>query len=318
MAQLIKPQIKWTEDKINLLKEEYPLGNKEELSKKLGIKRSTLKDAARRFGVKSQTSSNNFAYAKLLEDFNECWYWQGYIIGDGHIRETGILTITVSEKDKTHLEKLQSFISGKIKNFQKTTGYTTRNYSVFTAHDTDSAIKFLNRYKLSGPKTYNPPDLSCLDDKEKFTSFFIGFFDADGCFDIRQNNKIASLKIEVHLNWKNNLVYIANKLKEYYDIDCSVKQTSRGYVKLLIHKFKFIKLLKIISQNLVIPYMERKWNLVDIHYIPKKFIVEEMYEKISIMLEKNQTWKQIAEELNLSINSLRRRYKKLTNEKFVL
>lgn len=316
MAQLIKPQIKWTEEKIELLRKEYPFGNKKELAKFLGIKYSTLKNAARRFKIKSEKPLRKLAYAKLLEDFDEAVYWQGFIMGDGNILDVGRLTVTLSIKDQEHLESLNNFIPGNIKRYLSKTIYSDGEYIRYTNHDKTTANRFLNRYKLNGPKTYNPPDLSFLDSKSKFLSFFIGLFDADGCFDIRkQKNTVASLKIEVHSSWKPTLELIKYKLKEILNIESSVKDTTRGYGKLTINKFQYIKILKQEAINLKLPILNRKWDNVNLEYTSKKYIVQESLDIIDKMLLEKKSWKDISEYLKLSVNSCRRSYNRLTKNK---
>lgn len=315
MAQLIKPQIKWTVEKIEFLRKEYPLGDKDKLAESLGLTRKSLKYAAARFKVKSLKPRKKLSYSKLLEESNEAWYWQGFIMGDGHIRPSGVLSITLSEKDKGHLENLNKFIPNKIKDIKSETTYAFGNYCLYKMYDVDTALKFLHRYKLTGPKTYNPPDLSCLDSCNKFLSFFMGLFDADGCIGFNKSKNVSSLKIEVHLNWKSVLETIQTKLKTYLNVDSTVRETSRGYVKLMIFKFDFIKLLKETALELNLPYLERKWSNVNLNYICKKHIMENSLDSINKMISGGFNWTQIADVLGLKENTCRRRYRELTKNK---
>ena len=313
MAQLYKPQIQWTPDKISLLREEYPLGDKKLLAEKLGIKYTTLKDAARRFKVKSLTTLTKSQYTSLLSDCDEAYYWQGFIMGDGNISAKERLTITLAIKDDPHLRMLHNFIPGNMKYIELYTGYSNGNYVQYLQHDSITARKFLEKYKLTTNKTVNPPELSCLDTKDSFLSFFIGLFDADGCVDVR-NGYPSALKIEVHANWKYNLEFIQDKLQYWFGIETSISYTSRGYIKLMIYKNNQFKILKKESIILGLPFMKRKWDKIDLSYTPKKYIIAESLSIIRDMILHGKTWKEIGEHLGVKPATCKRRYLCLTSK----
>lgn len=320
MAQLIKPQIKWTEEKIALLRSEYPLGDKKSLAQKLGIKRKTLKSAARNFGVKSLLEVRLNHGKKLLLEESEAYYWQGFIMGDGSVASIGRIGVTLSSKDRNHLEKLYFFMEkGSIKEGKSNTAHGPCEYSSYTCSDRNTAENFIKKYKITQPKTFNPPDISCLNTRETFLPFFIGLFDADGCFDIQKsNNRVRSLKIEIHQNWKPTLEIIKEKLFSYFGIESNVKFTSRGYIKLMVCKFKYLKLLKRLTIEYSLPKLERKWDKIDLNYSAQKNKVEDNLEEIVKMLSENKTWKQISEVIGVAPTSVKRRYFQLTNIRTVL
>lgn len=309
MAQHIKPQIQWTQEKIELLKNEYPLGDKKKLAKILGVKYTALKTAAQRFEVKSLTTKNKFRCTKLLDDSLESTYWQGFIMGDGNVLPVGRFTITLSVKDISHLEKLNKYIPGKLREYETTTSYGFGKYIQYTCSDKINANAFLQKYKLTTSKTTNPPDLSVLNTPESFIAFFVGFFDADGCFDYR-GDKITSLKIEIHKNWTQNLYLIQSKLLDYFGIESSVKATSRGYVKLVIFKNKYIKQLKQIGIDFKLPVLTRKWDSVNLNYTPKKHIFQNSIELIKKWREENKSWKEIANNLGLKERTCKDNFRK--------
>lgn len=315
MAQLIKPQIKWTEEKITLLKQEYPLGDKKSLAEKLGIKRKTLKAAARTFGVKSLLEVRLNHGKNLTTETKEAYYWHGFIMGDGSVTPIGRIGVTLSSKDRSHLEKLHSFMgNGSIKDSKSNTTYGVCEYSSYTCSDRNTAESFIEKYKITQPKTFNPPDISCLDAKETFLPFFIGLFDADGCFDVQKpNNRIRSLKIEIHKNWKPTLERIQKKLMDFFGIESKIRDTSRGYVKLMIFKFKYLKLLKRLAIEYSLPKLERKWDKIDLNYSAQKNKVEDNMEEIIKMLLEGKTWKQISEVIGVTPTTAKRRYFQLTN-----
>lgn len=311
MSQYKKQQIRWTQEKINLLRQEYPSGDKQLLAEKLGISRKCLNYAAKRFKVRSLTKLNKYSFSKLLEDNNISYYWHGFIMGDGNINEKGRLAITLSEKDSSHLYELSKIINCSIKTFEAKTSYTKGKYISLISSDVYAAKDLIKKYKIISPKTYNPPDLSCLVNKNNFISFFIGLFDADGCFDFRKSKVISTLKIEMHSSWENCLQFLSSKLSSYFDIESRVRKTSRGYVKLVITKYKHIQTLKKKAIELNLPILQRKWQDVDIYYVPKKFVLNNSIDKLISMVDNGKSWQDIAIIFGCNVESCKRKYKNL-------
>jgi hypothetical protein len=263
MSQLIKPQIKWTPEKIQLLKDEYPLGDKKMLAENLGLKRSTLKYAAKRFNIKSELDQRGYRAKELLNETLESYYWHGFIMADGHIGTKNTICVTLSNKDNIQLENLKSFLKVDQPIFYREydTTYANNTKSVnLTISDIDTCEKFRILYNIGSRKTLNPPSLNFISDDSKFISFFIGFFDGDGCFDIR-NNKISSMKIECHINWYPTLEYMIDRLM-LIGISATLKTTTRGYACMRIYKQENFKRLKEFITANNIPVMRRKWDKV--------------------------------------------------------
>lgn len=261
MAQLIKPQIKWTAQRIQLLRDQYPLGNKQKLADELKVTKKILSYAARRFGISSQTTLKKLQCSDLIKDNPIAHYWQGFILGDGYISAKGHITITSAEKDSEHLKQIGKLIPGRFKAITHETSYTKGNYLTFDSYDTETAQQLIKKFNIITPKTYNPPDIQCINDYDKFVPFFTGLFDADGCFDVR-NGKAVSLNIEMHSSWKPVLLEIQTKLKTILNINAKVFETAKGYIKMQIFNQETLKTLKqhIIMFN--IPLLERKWNSI--------------------------------------------------------
>lgn len=263
MSQLIKPQIQWTPEKIQLLKDEYPLGDKNQLAKKLGIKRSTLKEAARRFKIKSLIDKRKYKASKLLNDSLESYYWHGFIIADGHIGKRNNIKITVSPKDEGHLIKFRNFLEVEqpIKHNTQNTTYANNTESVtISISDVNACEQLRNLYKVGHTKTINPPNLlKILNDSDKFVSFFFGLFDGDGCF-CMQKSKVVAMKFELHSSWMEVLESIQIALEKHFKIESRISMTSRGYSKLMIYKNENFRKFKNLTLDMNIPVMERKWN----------------------------------------------------------
>ena len=184
-------------------------------------------------------------------------------MGDGNINKNGQLRICLSEKDKEHLHRLSEYIPGKITSKRIKTSYSEGNFSFFTINDKIMSNKFLQIFNINGPKTTNPPDLSILDNIELFVSFFIGFFDADGTFDIKKG-RVKSLKIEIHGSWLYNLEYMKNLLEKYLDIKSSVSISTRGFSLMRINTIQSLYKLKEFAYKNELPILSRKWDFVDV------------------------------------------------------
>lgn len=266
MTQLKKPQIKWTDEKIESLRTDYPLGNKQILCEKLGVSRKVLKYAAKRFGVKSLLDKKKYRANKLLDGSLQSYYWHGFIMADGHISNRNSLKITLSNKDHIHLCRLCEFLDIpndiiKIKEINTSYGITTT--SELLVSDVDTCNKLRVMYNVGNNKTTLPPDIThLLLHDDKVLAFFIGFFDGDGCFDIRKN--VASgMKIECHENWFSVLEIFSIILKQILDIESSLKFSSRGYAILRVSRYRSYQKLKIFGIEKQLPVLRRKWVNVD-------------------------------------------------------
>lgn len=267
MSQNIKPQIKWTEEKIELLRQEYPLGDKKELARKLGIKYQTLKEAARRFEIKSEQDKHLYKL-KFLTEFDNliACYWLGFIIADGHISQRGQLVINLAIKDISHLEKLAKILDSPIKLISLNSGYSNNgSYCLMTCDDNINGKELLKKFNIQKgfPKTENPVNLDFLKSDEQLLSFFLGFFDGDGCFSKNPKGEANFAKIENHNSWVDNLEKFKELLSRFNINDCRIHINSRGYADFRIYKHNNLRCLKLFAIENKLPILERKWNLVN-------------------------------------------------------
>lgn len=259
-----KPQIKWTDDKIIFLKENYPLcSDKKTLAKNLGISYGALKDCARRFKIKSKTDPNHYKLKPLYEESCLAYYWMGFILADGYITEQGELKVTTSMKDETHLNKLADFLNVKLHYYDQKTALSNdiRRYCKLTCKDVLYGKRILEKFDIKRKKTYNPP-LKIIDNNILFLSLLIGLIDGDGTFS-KVNGKCNFIRIEIHKNWTEFLIKIKDKLNSLGLDGIKVKENKRGYVHFLIYRNSNFSFLKdfIIKNDL--PTLERKWNCVN-------------------------------------------------------
>lgn len=107
-------------------------------------------------------------------------YWAGFIAADGNIhkRRTMLLELSLSSKDKEHLERFVSDIewSGPIAEYQN------RTVARAAIHSSSEICKDLEDIYNIGPKktfSLQPPNLDILP-KENIIPYIIGFLDGDG------------------------------------------------------------------------------------------------------------------------------------------
>lgn len=241
---------KWSLEEESLLKESWKKDTLEKLLEKFPNRNyNQLMHKARLLGVKSETNRARKGSLEFLNQLNpKSCYWWGFVIADGHISHKGELAITLSNLDKQHLLKLSSILGCNISE--------RGNFVHLRIGDKSFGEKWLNILSINAPKTYFPPDLSVFYTKEYLLPFIIGLIDGDGC--IWENKNWLNLRIELHSNWLNTLQLISDKLKEFYDIDCKIKTSKRGFSQLNINTKKDLKILKDYISN--VDYLERKWN----------------------------------------------------------
>jgi hypothetical protein len=253
--------MRWSEEKIKILREKYPTGNLKELAEEFGINYTALKTKARVLGISSIKRNKRFKLEKLFENTPEAYYWQGFLMADGYISKNGRLGLALAKKDKEHLEKFKNFIGhGKLalRSGDKSLG---GEYYEYKCMDVVNGNRFNQSFHIIDKKTYNPPNLDCLDSDWKFISFFIGFFDGDGCRGFSKLGKMNMMKISVHGSWLETLSNISDRIKIYLDIDCSVSMTKRGMANLTIFKEFNFKLFEDFVEEHKLPVLERKWRI---------------------------------------------------------
>ena len=113
-------------------------------------------------------------------------YWAGFIAADGSVakvRDTGRLTIKLSSRDKSHLEKIQKEIgAGNIYTFLQTLRGSDKVYEMsrYQLHS-DKVFNDLGQvYNVHPAKTltHKPPDLS----GDLAYAFIAGYIDGDGSY----------------------------------------------------------------------------------------------------------------------------------------
>jgi hypothetical protein len=264
--KMLKPQIKWTDDKIDYLVINYPEGKMEDILSYLDISYSAVKCGAQRFGVKRNPDLKYLNKIKpLIEDTPLVWYWLGFILADGWLGENGDLKIGVSEKDEQHLQKLADLLEVRInKQKPQTYGkYTSKPAFYLSVRDVINTPKIKKRFEITELKSINGCSLKCLDTQNKLLPFLGGFIDGDGCITQNKSTKsVNMIRIQCHSSWLESLTFLSDELEKYTKIKFRVYLDSQGYCKMIIHKNVEIKKLKSILLEYEIPLLLRKWNKI--------------------------------------------------------
>ena len=257
----------WTEDEDNELKKYYPLYSKAEICALFptrtwnGIKQH----AYGKLGLVKLVTGRikNGDVSTLLNETPEAYYWMGFLLADGSFDKDGRVSLSISEKDKEHLENFGSFINTtKLQKTNYITNYSNNSvcYKI-SCYSSHYGPKIREKFDLKLNKTENPPDLNTIISNttpNNAMALILGFIDGDGYI---STNK-GVIKIEVHSSWITNLKIIETFIYSYFNETSpnSSKINVRGFSTFSITRNSILQKLKLISSTL--PCMDRKWNRI--------------------------------------------------------
>ncbi len=275
---------KFTNEEIKILEENYEFGSKELLLSKLhGRDYGTIKWKANKLGLKKkQAVQIKSDLSVLLDNSSETFYWIGFLMADGYMNhKQKRICLEISKKDELHLLKFSNFIKCANINYSSFESKSPSGKSYIkkmckvSAADKYMVPKIIEKFNFKPRKTYNPPFLNYLNnDIDLCISFIVGFIDGDGTISsIKRNPNLCELSIRCHVSWLDNLQYfsdiICNEIlivpkKAYIYDNCAVIQMNTKMIKYLYNNIIKLKL----------PFLERKWNKVNINYINRSEQIE--------------------------------------------
>ena len=298
--------IKWSKEEDGFLKENYENMSKDELLSGL-LKRSwdAIKIRAEKMNIRRYNKENRLADLKiLLDNTNKTYYWIGFIMADAHIENDKRLSINLSIKDEDHLNEFKKFIRYD-NDLQHGINNTGHNYVNISIMDTKYVKKLCDKFDIKHNKTYNPCDIKKIINDDLLLSLIVGFIDGDGSIKNQTGRKDFRLGIKCHRSWYDNLEHILNTIIRITGVDCetSVKYTKcKRYSLITITNSSALKKLKRKILELNIPYMKRKWDVInddfESRYETKKKNKNELIQIINN--NKNVKVKDIAKSMNLS------------------
>lgn len=218
---------KLPQNQLDLIKTEYPTGDLDKLSKKMGKNKHAIGELARKHGIKREIDiTRNGSLEPLFSGSLESFYWLGLIAADGYVSKRGHFMLSQVEKDKETVDKLANYLGTSVYIMPtKKHGYNTNN-THYRVNISDIVLgkKLREMFGLSDAdqKTYTGISLDFIKTEEQAIAFLVGFIDGDGSKD-----KCGSYKIECHKSWYSTFEKLVIKLgKSFNDYRLSV-----NYVK---------------------------------------------------------------------------------------
>ena len=208
----------------------------------------------------------------LLDGTNESFYWIGFIFADGTISNNNRLTITISRKDKCHLEKLAVKLGVECVDTVSILNEKEYKQVRVTLMHTDIFNKLAMLYDIKTDKTHYPPNLTVFSklNRDQILSLFIGFIDGDGSIGLKHKRNDFNIRIKNHSSWLPFFECFDQKL----NIKSSVKINKEGYALMDISNYNTCKEIKLNMIKLGLPYLKRKWNIIDDNYFGKNWNIQ--------------------------------------------
>ncbi len=230
----------------------------------------------------------------LLEENPLTYYWIGFLLADGNFGKTNTIKCTLSSIDKNHLIKLKKFLKIKALNFEQ-----DKKYSTIKAMDGINVPLICKKFNINSNKTYFPPKTSFIKkikNKDLITALMIGFIDGDGC--IRPKNKSFSLSVKCHSSWLDILSFFAKEINK----TSNAKINNAGYAYFTITNHSSLKELKKKVLVMKLPVLKRKWDVIDLDFVPHKEALERNFKTFEKLYKKFKDIPYFEKRLNSIIN----------------
>ena len=300
---------KWDKEECDLLKNNYQLSKQELI--KLFPDRTSQAINIQASKMKLKKDRNEYCKSDmsvLLLDNYISYYWIGFLLADGHISKLNRLSFALSVKDIDHLKKFNKYIKGE-RNISK---IKNKNIYTYSYQDKFWVSKLVEKFDIDSKKTYNPPRY-IPEDNFLFLSMLIGFIDGDGNIRYQYKRKDCLCIIKLHSSWLPWLELVTDKLKSIGLKIPYPKIINAGYAELHITGMHNLIFLKIFAMENKIPYLNRKWDIINTKYISryiKSFLIKEKVKNILIK-NINIKPKDIAKKLNIKRSYVNRIIRKL-------
>lgn len=180
-------------------------------------------------------------------------------MADGCINDSQLI-VSVDESDVDHLDKLSCKLRADLKWVHRTNDFNPEgNYMVrMTANNVYLIREWRELFKLTGPKTYYPPNLSAFENERLLLPFVVGLIDGDGNI---QYGRQSEIRIKTHRSWEAVYGRLSELLSSLYPINSRVKVNRLGFVTLIISGKPSLHFIRNNIHNL--PFMQRKWDKIN-------------------------------------------------------
>jgi len=212
--------------------------------------------------------------SKLLLDTPEAYYWMGFLMADGTFVGNR-LKIGLSIKDDDLLNRLYEFLECD------NTIHTNDIKCEFSVMDSHSVPLLRDKFNIKSKKTYNPPKSLLWMKDDLLYSFIIGFIDGDGSIGKQYGREDCILRIKVHSNWLG----ILNEISEFISKKANVgtvkaRINNQGYANINLGNHILLKSIKLKAKQLNVPYLNRKWSLINESHINKMEISKKQLRQL--------------------------------------
>lgn len=209
--------------------------------------------------TKCNTTLNNIKQRKfdlgfLLTETTESFYWIGLLLTDGYIAEKEI-SLCLHKKDEEVIQAFKQICGSPNINIK---GDSLR----VSIKDKTQVTKFKEKFKITTPKTYNPPSFENFKNfnEDLLVSMLIGMIDGDGCIILNPSKKSAQIHITCHESWED----FYTSLFIYLNLPLTKRKINNtNCFRFSIGQKFFIEKIykKIIEFDLY--KMKRKWNKIE-------------------------------------------------------
>jgi len=247
-----------------------------------------LQNIAGLLGVKRKVGKRIGDVRKLFDDTNESYYWLGLILTDGYISDDGELKIELKVDDYDYLSNFAKFIDGKIIKLKKYGSHNGNGTCRVKIKDSINTVRIKHMFSISKIKTYNPPNISFIDESDKLLSLLGGMIDGDGSI-----SKKGKIQIHAHKNYEYYMGNLGEKLVSHNLISNFTVTTYLDMCSFNIPT-KDSYSIKCGLESMDLPIMKRKWGRVNEPITPKLVANK---NKIFKMRKEGSTLKEICDEI---------------------
>lgn len=181
-----------------------------QIAKELGVNRLTVAARLKEAGLSKESVKFNHDFFEIINS-EEKAYWLGFIMADGCVSKThgSKVVIKLAKKDGHHLKKWHTTIDSNLNIHWMQSGVQSQHYS--SKMCADLIILGCTPKKTL---TLKFPNLNKL----LYRHFIRGYFDGDGCADMRKHQKTPQLRLsfvgtERFLTKLKSILKLNNKLQ---------------------------------------------------------------------------------------------------------
>ena len=291
---------KWSKQELEYLTKNYPGETKENLLNILRKRKwGQIVIKASKLGISREYLSvrkNNVE--KLLLETPEAYYWIGFLLADGSFYKNRI-KLHLANKDCQSVLNFAKFISA------------TENLHIYEsgaeiqAKNNQIVPIICKKFDIKERKTYNPPNIKKIKDTTLLLCLIIGYIDGDGNIYKHSECKSFGIRIQVHSSWIETLRHFCDVISGTSQIKQPYPHINKqGYTSMFISNSEICKKLKSVAISNNLPYMKRKWDIIDDNYVSKVETSKKRISEVCKLIKCGKTIKEISKEMNLKYETV--------------